>query len=61
VNFIKKCERELIDLIGPMGSYFVERITRSHPQILPKELVKKLADEIHDPKLAWEFQRRFPA
>ncbi|AFY99664.1 caspase family protein [Calothrix sp. PCC 6303] len=61
VVFIKKCERELIDLIGPIGGYLVERIMRSHPQILPTELVKRLADEIPDPKTAWEFQRRFPA
>jgi uncharacterized caspase-like protein len=61
VGFIKKCERELIDLIGPIGGYLVERITRSHPQILPTELVKRLADEIPDPKTAWEFKRRFPA
>jgi uncharacterized caspase-like protein len=61
VGFIKKCEHELIDLIGPIGGYLVERIMRSHPHILPKELVKKLADEIPDPKTAWEFQRRFPA
>jgi uncharacterized caspase-like protein len=59
VGFANKCERELIDLIGPMGTYLVESITRSHPQILPAELVRKLAEEITDPKVAWEFKRRF--
>ncbi|MBO3458232.1 caspase domain-containing protein [Aetokthonos hydrillicola Thurmond2011] len=57
-NFMSKCERELAYSVGPIASYMVRQVLKSHPQISPPELVKQLARQISDPILALEFEQR---
>jgi serine/threonine-protein kinase len=57
-DFIHQCERELVDLIGPIANFLIQKVLKSHPQISAGELVNLLAGEIPDPKKANDFCRR---
>lgn len=57
-SFVRECERELADLIGPLATFLVQKTLKSSPQISNVELVKALAAEISDPQKASEFQQR---
>ena len=57
-NFIKKCERDLIYLIGPIANFIIEEILESNPQISTAELVDKLANKVPDSGMAEEFKKR---
>lgn len=57
-KFVRQCERELADLIGPLATFLVQKTLKSSPQISNVELVKALAAEISDPRKASEFQQR---
>lgn len=57
-SFVRQCERELADLIGPVATFLVQKTLKSSPQISNVELVKALAAEISDPQKASEFQQR---
>jgi len=57
-NFIQQCERELVDLIGPIATFLIQNALKSNPQISPAEFMKILAGEISDPQKAEKFYRR---
>ena len=57
-NFVKKCERDLVYLIGPMANFIIEETLQSHPQISPTEFADKLAQNIPDTAMAIEFKQR---
>jgi len=57
-SFVRECEKELADLIGPLATFLVQKTLKSYPQISSVELVKALAAEIPDPQKASEFQQR---
>jgi serine/threonine protein kinase len=57
-SFIQQCEQELINLIGPIGTFLVQKTIKSSPQITPPELVNVLSAQIPDPQKAQQFQQR---
>ncbi|MGB3759225.1 MAG: caspase family protein [Rivularia sp. (in: cyanobacteria)] len=57
-NFINKCERDLIYLIGPIANFVIEEILQSNPQISATEFVNKLAKNVPDSGMADEFKQR---
>ena len=57
-NFIKKCERDLVYLIGPIANFIIEELLESNPQISITEFVDKLAQNVPDPGIAAEFKQR---
>ncbi|WP_017654814.1 protein kinase domain-containing protein [Fortiea contorta] len=57
-NFIRQCERELANLIGPIANFIVQKSLSSAPQISRTELIKILAAEIPDSQKALKFQER---
>ncbi|UKP00193.1 serine/threonine-protein kinase [Nostoc sp. UHCC 0870] len=58
-NFLRECERELVDLIGPMGVFLVQKAIKSAGVSISRtEFVKILAASIPDPQKASQFQQR---
>ncbi|MGH1393341.1 MAG: protein kinase domain-containing protein [Trichormus sp.] len=58
-NFLRECERELVDLIGPMGVFLVQKAIKSAGISISRiEFVKVLAATIPDPQKALQFQQR---
>jgi uncharacterized caspase-like protein len=57
-NFVNKCERDLIHLIGPIANFVIEEILQSNPQISAAEFVDKLAQNVPDSGMAEEFRQR---
>ncbi len=57
-SFVRRCEQELADLIGPIATFLVQRTLKSRPQISPAEFVETLSAEIPAPQKALEFQQR---
>ena len=57
-NFINKCQRDLIYLIGPIANFIIEEILESYPQISVTEFVNKLAQNVPDSGMAEEFKQR---
>jgi serine/threonine-protein kinase len=57
-NFIRRCEQELSNYIGPMATFICQRILKQNPGILPTQLVETLANQIPNPQQASEFRRR---
>lgn len=57
-SFVSRCEQELIDLIGPIGSFLVRKAVKSSPKVSLEEFVEILAAEISNPQKATEFRRR---
>ena len=57
-DFIKKCQRDLIYLIGPIANFIIEEILESNPQISTTELINRLANKVPDPGMAEEFKKR---
>ncbi|MEL6461528.1 MAG: caspase family protein [Cyanobacteria bacterium J06621_15] len=57
-DFIKKCERDLIYLIGPIANFIIEEILQSKPQISKTEFVDRLANKVPDSGMAEEFKKR---
>lgn len=60
-SFVKRCERELSDLVGPIAPLLVQKILIASPQISNKELVESLAAQIPDQEEAVKFQRHLLA
>jgi serine/threonine protein kinase len=56
--FIKRCEQELSQLIGPFASFICQRTITQNPGISALQLVEALAQQIPHPKEAIEFRRR---
>jgi serine/threonine-protein kinase len=57
-NFIQRCEKILIDSIGPIAPILIQKVLKSSRQISELELVNLLANEIPDPQKAADFCRR---
>ncbi len=57
-SFVRQCERELTDLIGPIARFLVQKSIKTSPQISEAEFVKILASQIPDPQKALQFQQR---
>ncbi|QIR41059.1 serine/threonine protein kinase [Tolypothrix sp. PCC 7910] len=57
-SFVRKCEQELVNLIGPMGSFLVQKAIKASPNITPLELVNILSSQIPDRQKSLEFQQR---
>lgn len=58
-SFIRECERELVNIIGPIGVFLVKKALKSTSgQISRPEFVKTLAADIPDPQKALQFQQR---
>lgn len=60
-SFIRQCERDLTELIGPIASFLVQKAIKTSPQISRPELVQTLAKHITDPQKAQQFQQRLLA
>ncbi len=58
-SFIEKCDRELINLIGPIGNFIVKELHKKYPRLSPSEFVQKLADEIPNKQIAGQFLQQF--
>jgi serine/threonine-protein kinase len=48
----------LLDLIGPIATFLVQKVLKSNPRITAPELVNALASEIPDSQKAAAFYRR---
>lgn len=58
-EFIHKCEQELLNLIGPIASFLIQKAIKStNTKTTRPEFIKILADSIPDTQKAAEFQRR---
>lgn len=57
-DFIKKCQKDLIYVIGPIANFIIEEILQSNPQISITEFVDRLANKIPDPGMAKKFKKR---
>jgi uncharacterized caspase-like protein/uncharacterized protein YeaC (DUF1315 family) len=57
-QFIKKCEQQLTNSVGPIAIFIIQQILQTHPKISSPELVNKLIAEIPCPQMALEFERR---
>jgi serine/threonine-protein kinase len=57
-SFLSRCEQELINLIGPIGRFLVQKAMKSNPQISSQEIVEILAAQIPNPQKAAEFRCR---
>jgi serine/threonine protein kinase len=57
-DFIIKCERELINYIGPIGKFLVKTTLAKHPNLSSSDLITLLAQHIPQPLQANEFRNR---
>lgn len=57
-SFIRRCQQELAELIGPIASIICQRILAQNPGLSPTQFVEALAKKIPNSKQAQEFQRR---
>jgi serine/threonine protein kinase len=57
-NFVRQCEKELANIIGPVARFLVQKALESDPEISPDQLVEVLAEEIPESEQARYFQQR---
>ncbi|MCF4966953.1 serine/threonine-protein kinase [Nostoc sp. CMAA1605] len=58
-SFIAECERELVNLIGPMGKFLIQKTIKSAGLSISRiQFVKTLAANIPDSQQALQFQQR---
>ena len=57
-KFMSSCEEELIEIVGPIGSFMCRRILSANPGIEPKEFLKTLIAQIPKEELALKFKHR---
>ncbi|KAF3889254.1 MULTISPECIES: serine/threonine protein kinase [Nostocales] len=57
-RFIRECEEDLAQLIGPIAPSLIQGILASYPQISPVEMVSLLVKQIPNSKIAEEFRLR---
>ncbi|WYL93681.1 MAG: serine/threonine-protein kinase [Gloeotrichia echinulata IR180] len=57
-SFVRQCERELTNLIGPIASFLVQKAIKTSGSTTQAEFVKILASKIPDPQKALQFQQR---
>lgn len=56
--FVRQCERDLAEFIGPMATFLVQKAVKCSLTISRAELIKMLAAKIPDPGKASQFQQR---
>lgn len=56
-NFLKQCQQELTDLIGPIGIMLIQKAVKSHPHCSCEEFVELLAVKITDSHKAAKFRQ----
>jgi serine/threonine protein kinase len=58
-QFVRQCEQDLAELIGPIATFIVQKAIKSYPQISRLEFVRIVSAEISDnPQTALKFQQR---
>ncbi|WP_414581308.1 protein kinase domain-containing protein [Scytonema sp. PCC 10023] len=57
-NFVRQCEKELADIVGPVATFLVQKVLESYPEISPARLVQMLGQEIPEEENAYKFQQR---
>ncbi|HEY9668456.1 MAG TPA: protein kinase [Coleofasciculaceae cyanobacterium] len=57
-SFIRRCQQELAEFIGPIAAIVCQRTLAQNPGLSPTQFVEALAKKIPNPKQAQEFQRR---
>ncbi|BAB73958.1 protein kinase domain-containing protein [Anabaena sp. FACHB-709] len=56
---VRECERELLDLIGPIAVFLIQKAKKSTSATTSRtEFIKIVSDEIPDAQKAWQFQQR---
>jgi predicted regulator of Ras-like GTPase activity (Roadblock/LC7/MglB family) len=58
IEFIRNCQRELAEYIGPIAVIVCQRIVSLHPNFTRVELIDALARQIPNQQQALEFQQR---
>jgi hypothetical protein len=56
-SFVYDCEQKLAEIIGPIATFFCQRILKENPQIKPSQFVKILTEQIPNELQAIEFRR----
>ncbi|MDX2273127.1 MAG: serine/threonine-protein kinase [Cyanobacteriota bacterium] len=56
--FLQRCEREMVDLVGPMGSFVLKQVMARGNTLSRLQLIQALTQEIPHPQKAQELQRR---
>ncbi|MCJ8278651.1 MAG: hypothetical protein MJK14_01545 [Rivularia sp. ALOHA_DT_140] len=57
-TLIKKCQQDLIYLIGPIANFIIEEILQSNPQISVSEFIDRLSQKVPDSGMAEKFKQR---
>lgn len=58
-QFVRQCEQDLAELVGPIATFIVQKAIKSYPQISRLEFVRIVSAEISDnPQTALKFQQR---
>jgi serine/threonine protein kinase len=58
-QFVRQCEQDLVEFVGPIATFIVQRAIRSYPQISRIEFVRIVSAELSDnPQSALKFQQR---
>jgi serine/threonine-protein kinase len=58
-QFIRQCEQDLVECVGPIATFIVQRAIKSYPQISRLDFVRIVSAEISDnPQSALKFQQR---
>ncbi|MEI2582230.1 sensor histidine kinase [Scytonema sp. PRP1] len=56
-SFLRQCEQQLMDLVGPFAPFLMKETLKSSPGISQQELVETIAAKIPDPQVAAEFRQ----
>lgn len=57
-SFVRQCQEELSDIVGPVATLLLQKALESNPEISPVQLVHALAEKIPEPEKARHFQKR---
>jgi serine/threonine-protein kinase len=57
-EFVQHCERELVQVVGPVAQLVIRQILDQNAQITPIELVDALASQIPHSQRALEFRKK---
>jgi serine/threonine-protein kinase len=58
-QFVRQCEQDLAEFVGPIATFIVQRAIKSYPQISRLDFVRIVSAEISDnPQTALKFQQR---
>ncbi len=57
-EFVRQCQQELAEIIGPIASILCQRTMAQNPQASEQEFIQLLAQQIPNPQEAKEFRKR---